>query len=192
MKNNLATTSLILTMTFVLASCNKAGPVINQNNNQVQNHTVHEGNETDHQAMNHSSDGSIPEHLKVASDSLFKVGDVVYIDAEHMAGMNGAEATIVGAFDTVAYEVSYESIADHSKVKHHRWVIHEEIENATEQPYAAGDFVKLHAEHMAGMDGATATIDRAISTTVYMVDYTSDNGDVVKNHKWLIEDELVE
>lgn len=40
------------------------------------------------------------------------------------------------------------------------------------------------------MDGAIATIDSLNQTTVYMIDYTSSNGDEITNHKWVTEDEL--
>jgi hypothetical protein len=44
---------------------------------------------------------------------------------------------------------------------------------------------------MEGMKGATAEIDSAEETTVYMVDYTPTNGgEEVKNHKWVTESEL--
>lgn len=49
----------------------------------------------------------------------------------------------------------------------------------------------LEARHMEGMEGATATIDDAVTSTVYMVDYQpTDGGEVVRNHKWLTEEEL--
>lgn len=43
---------------------------------------------------------------------------------------------------------------------------------------------------MNGMDGATAIIDTAKETTVYMIGFTSTNGEVVTNHKWVTESEL--
>ena len=42
------------------------------------------------------------------------------------------------------------------------------------------------------MEGTTAKIDSAEETTVYMVDFTPMNGgEEVKNHKWVIESELL-
>lgn len=44
---------------------------------------------------------------------------------------------------------------------------------------------------MKDMKGATAQINSAEHTTVYMIDYTpTTGGDKVKNHKWVTEDEL--
>lgn len=47
------------------------------------------------------------------------------------------------------------------------------------------------ANHMKGMEGAKGTIDAAEDTTVYMIDYMPTNdGEEVKNHKWVTESEL--
>lgn len=44
---------------------------------------------------------------------------------------------------------------------------------------------------MKGMDGATATIDSAEKTTVYMIDYVpTTGGEKMTNHKWVTENEL--
>lgn len=49
----------------------------------------------------------------------------------------------------------------------------------------------MNASHMEGMEGATATIDSAEDTTVYMVDFvTTDTEEEVQNHKWVTESEL--
>ena len=40
------------------------------------------------------------------------------------------------------------------------------------------------------MDGATAVIESAVDTTVYMIDFTTTTGEEVENHKWVIESEL--
>lgn len=106
-----------------------------------------------------------------------------------MQGMNGAKATIVGSYSTTVYAVTYTPTTGGGKVSNHKWVIHEELKGAGEQPFAANNRFILEANHMEGMDGAVATIDSAEQTTVYMVDYTS-KGEKVKNHKWVTESEL--
>ena len=54
-----------------------------------------------------------------------------------------------------------------------------------------GTKVTIEADHMAGMEGATAEIDSVEVTTVYMVDYTPiSGGEPVKKHKWVTESEL--
>lgn len=143
----------------------------------------------DHSTMNHSSDGKLPEGLANATSPTFAVGSQAMMTADHMTGMDGAEATIVGAYDTTVYAVSY-TTADGEEVKNHKWVIHEELDNPQATALQQGDKVVLQADHMTGMDGAEATIDSAEQTTVYMVDYTSTDGEEVKNHKWVTEQEL--
>jgi hypothetical protein len=145
--------------------------------------------EMDH--MNHSSSGDVPKGLKVAVNPKFKVGSKALMNTDHMEGMNGAEATIVGAFDTTVYIISYTPTFGGEKVTNHKWIIHEEIKDASNKPYKPGDEATVEADHMKGMKGAKAIIDSAQQTTVYMVDYTSTTGgEQVKNHKWVTESEL--
>lgn len=144
----------------------------------------------DHSSMNHSGDGEIPEGLEASASPAFPVGSKAIIQADHMEGMKGAEASIVGAYDTTVYTVSYTPTNGGKTVKNHKWVIHEELEGAGEEPFKQGDEVTINADHMEGMQGATATIDTAEETTVYMVDCTSTTGVEVTNHKWLTESEL--
>ena len=148
-----------------------------------------EGN--DMEGMVHDDSGEIPEGLKEAENPTYNVGETATITDGHMEGMEGAEATIVGAFDTVAYEVSYDPTNGGPREENHKWVIHEEIADAGEEPFEPGDEVTLEANHMEGMEGATATIDDAKSTTVYVIDYQpTTGGEEVKNHKWVTDSEL--
>ena len=141
--------------------------------------------------MVHDDSGVIPDGLMEAENPTYKVEESVIMQAGHMEGMEGAEATIVGAFDTIAYEVSYDPTNGDPRVENHQWVIQEEIMDAGTDPFGVGSEVMLGAEHMEGMNGATATIDAAEMTTVYMVDYTDTvTGETIKNHKWVIEQEL--
>src|SRR5699024_135143 len=97
------------------------------------------------------------------------------------------------AYDTTAYFVTYEATDGGEKVVNHKWAVNEEIENEEGQPYEQGDEVVLEADHIEGMEGATAKIDSAEDTTVYMVSYEdTDTREEVKNHKWVTEDELSE
>lgn len=144
-----------------------------------------------HEGMNHSSSGEVPENLEEAENPTYEVGSQAMIEADHMEGMNGAEATIVGAFDTTAYAVSFTPTTGGEPVEDHKWVIHEELEDAGDQALEPGAEATIAADHMEGMDGATAEIDSAEETTVYMVDFTpTTGGEEVVNHKWLTESEL--
>lgn len=144
-----------------------------------------------HSEINHSGSSVVPQGLKEATNPKFKVGNQVIINADHMPGMKGATATIVGAYDTNVYSVSYTPTTGGAPVKNHKWVIQQELKDAGDKLYKPGTKVVLEVEHRPGMKGATATIDSAESTTVYMVDYISTTGGKqVKNHKWLTESEL--
>lgn len=141
--------------------------------------------------MDHSGSGEVPEGLKVSENPTYKVGSKAIIKDGHMEGMQGAEATIVGAYDTVAYAISYTPTTGGDPVENHKWVIHEEIPNAGEQPLEPGTEVTINAEHIEGMDEAKAVIDSAEETTVYMIDYTpTTGGERVTNHQWVTESEL--
>ncbi|MFY3790260.1 YdhK family protein [Ureibacillus sp. MALMAid1270] len=144
----------------------------------------------DHSNMNHSGSGEVPEGLKEAENPTFPVGSIAIIQSDHMPGMKGADATIVGAYDTTVYTVSYTPTTGGEPVTNHKWVIHEELEGADEAPLEPGKEVTINANHMEGMQGATATIDSAEETTVYMIDFTSTTGEQVTNHKWVTESEL--
>lgn len=185
MKKQLAL--LAVATMIALSGCGKnTTNEIPTNNSQNGNST-----ETNHSDMNHSTSGELPKGLKEANNPTYKVGNQAIINADHMEGMNGATATIVGAYATTAYAVSYIPTTGGEKVTNHKWVIHEEIKDASEKAYEPGEEVVLQADHMKGMNGATATIDSAEQTTVYMVDYTpATGGEKVKNHQWLTESEL--
>ncbi|MEK6267651.1 MAG: YdhK family protein [Planococcus sp. (in: firmicutes)] len=144
-----------------------------------------------HGDMDHSSSAEVPEGLAESDSPTFEVGSQAIINADHMPGMDGAEATIVGAYDTTVYALSFTPTTGGEPVENHKWVIHEELEDAGDMPLSAGDEAVIAADHMAGMDGANATIDTAEETTVYMVDFTTtDSDEEVVNHKWITESEL--
>lgn len=160
------------------------------NNNQEGDHHQMSESTEGHSGMNHSTSGEVPEDLQQAENPEFEEGDKAIIRADHMKGMEGATATIAGAYDTTAYELTFEPTNGGDPVENHKWIIHEELNNAGEQPLQPGDTAEIEATHMDGMNGATATIDRAENTTVYMVDFTTTDGEEVTNHKWLTESEL--
>ncbi|KMK76695.1 hypothetical protein AB990_14150 [Alkalihalobacillus pseudalcaliphilus] len=147
--------------------------------------------EMDHSHMDHSSSGEVSDTLKNAESPTYEVGDKAFIEEGHMAQMNGVEVTIVGAYDTTVYAVSYNPTDGSERVENHEWVIHEELDTVTENPFGIGDEVLLVASHMEGMQGASAEIDSVQQTTVYMVDFKSaTDGSDITNHKWVTESEL--
>ncbi|BBN97621.1 YdhK family protein [Sporolactobacillus terrae] len=184
----LGAVSLILMFTLAACSANNgwAGSQESTGSNRMDGHS------DSSMAMGmHSGSSNLPKGLKSAKHPTFRVGSKAIIDASHMAGMDGAEATIVGAYATVVYSVSYTPTTGGKRVMNHKWVIQEEIKNAGDQPLEPGDTVTLLADHMKGMKRAKVVVDTAKKATVYMVDYTSTNGGgKVTNHKWVTEDEL--
>ncbi|WP_026564845.1 YdhK family protein [Bacillus sp. UNC41MFS5] len=175
-----------LVLMFMLAACF---------NNSNDKSTAKDSN-VDHESMGmgdmeHSGSGEVPEGLKETENSTYKLGGQATIKANHMEGMNGAEATIVGAYDTIAYAVTYTPTTGGEPVNNHKWVIQEEIKDAGNKALGPGTKVTLEADHMDGMKGATGTIDSAEKTTVYVVDYIPTNGgEKVTNHQWVTESEL--
>lgn len=186
---------LALSTALVLAACGgNEEPAQNDDANnsmESQNNANDSTGEMDHSAMNHSSSGEVPEGLKEAENPKYPVDSEATINANHMGGMDGATATITGAFDTTVYTVTYTPTTGGEPVEDHKWVIHEELEDAGVEPFSSGDEVVLNADHMEGMNGAAATIDSAEQTTVYMVSYKdTETGQEVTHHKWVTESEL--
>ena len=143
-----------------------------------------------HSMMDHPMDGGpAPEGIKEAADPTYPVGTDVTLTADHMAGMDGARATIAGAYDTYTYSVNYTPTTGGDTVTDHRWVVQEEIRDAGDQRLPDGAEVTLLAEHMKGMEGAHATIAYSSDETVYMVDYEA-HGMTMTNHKWVVESEI--
>jgi hypothetical protein len=170
---------LTITSAFLLTAC--AGE---EENSSTEDHNSHAN-------MEHSGTGELPEGLKEAADPTYEVGSQAIIKDDHMPGMDGAEATIAGAYDTVVYSLSYDPTNGGDRVEQHKWVIHEELLDAGAEPLQPGDETTINTDHMEGMQGAKAVIDSAEEMTVYMVDFTpTDGSEKVTNHQWVTEDEL--
>lgn len=173
----------------VLAACAEEEPKVQPEQTTEQKENEHEG--MSHADMDHSSDGSVPEGMVPAENATYEVGDMARIKDGHMSGMEGAEATIVGAYDTIAYVISYTPTDGGDPVLNHKWVVQEELVDPTGTPVENGETVTVNADHMGGMEGVEATIDDSVETTVYMIDFvTTDTGEEIKNHKWVTEEEL--
>ncbi|ALS79667.1 hypothetical protein AUO94_13995 [Planococcus kocurii] len=197
MKNKFLLVTMSTLTAITLAACGdteetEMNPANPDNQNEM-NEEMDKDTEEDmgHGDMSHSSSGEVPEGLMESANPTFEVGSQASISADHMAGMDGAEATIVGAYDTTVYALSFTPTTGGEPIENHKWVIHEELKDAGDTPLAAGDKAVIAADHMEGMDGAEATIDSAEETTVYMVDFTTtDSGEEVTNHKWVTQSEL--
>lgn len=176
--------SLLVALFLALGACSNS----DDRNKENKEEKEHSGMD-----MNHSSSGEVPKGLKTAENPTYQVGSQAIIESGHMEGMKGTKATIVGAYDTTVYAISYTPATGGEKVENHKWIIHEEIKDADEKTYDPGAEVTVNASHMEGMNEAAAEIESAEKTTVYMVDFTpTTGGEKVKNHKWVTESELSE
>lgn len=140
--------------------------------------------------MDHSADGGpAPAGIKPATNAKYPVGSTVTLTADHMAGMKGASATVVGAFSTTTYAVTYTPTTGGQKVVDHKWVVQEELSGVGSTRVPDGGQVTIEAEHMPGMKGATGIVVSSTTEPVYMVDYTA-HGMTMKNHKWVVQSEI--
>ncbi|WP_088104533.1 YdhK family protein [Halalkalibacter urbisdiaboli] len=180
-----------LIVVIALTACGNGNDENDEQHTEPESAPEESLDKTGHEHIDHSSSGEVPENLKVEENPAFEVGSKALINHGHMPGMEGTEATIVGAYHTNVYAVSYTSTTGGERVEEHKWVIHEELKDAGEEPFEPGTEVTLEADHMEGMKGALAEIDFVEETTVYMVDFTlTTDGEEIKNHKWVTEDEL--
>ncbi|MFU1794642.1 YdhK family protein [Paenibacillus azoreducens] len=175
---------LCIAATLILSACGDS-------NNTVKSDSASESSRIGTTGMHYSDSNEVPKGLKAAEDPMYHVGKDVVIHAKRVEGMDGATGTVVGAYDTIAYSVTYMPTNGGKPVPNHRWVIQEEIKDAGSEPLKQEEMVTLEADHIEGMMGAQAMIDTAKKTTVYMVDYIpTTGGPPVKNCKWFVEREL--
>lgn len=174
---------------LVFTGCSTGGDQDQATPSTTSQHEVH-GSSSDSGGMEHPMDGGpAPEGIETAASPTYPVGTEVTLTADHMEGMDGANATIAGAYDTYTYAVNFTPSTGGEPVKDHKWVVQQEIKDAGDERLADGTEVTLEAEHMEGMKGAKATIASSTEETVYMVDYESD-GMTMTNHKWVVESEI--
>ena len=179
---------------FSLAACSDGDTNENDKTNAGESTEQMTGsqNKTENtEEMEHTHSEEVTRDMSISEDPKYPVGTEVIIQANHMEGMDGAEGKVVNAYDTTAYAVTYTPTDGGEKVKDHKWVVQEEIEDHGKEAYKEGEKVTLNTAHMEGMDGAEAVIEDVQKTTVYILDYTPTNGGKeVKNHLWLTESEL--
>lgn len=191
MRKHLMTTVAagVLGGALVFTGCSTSGDQDQGTPSTTSQHEGH-GSSSDSGGMEHPMDGGpAPEGIETAASPTYPVGTEVTLTADHMEGMDGANATIAGAYDRYTYAVDFTPSAGGEPVKDHKWVVQQEIKDAGDERLADGTEVTLEAEHMEGMKGAKATIASSTEETVYMVDYESD-GMTMTNHKWVVESEL--
>src|SRR5699024_1488449 len=119
---------------------------INNTDTQANHVTVNESDP--HQNEQTQQDPSeVPTEPKPAVNPTYNVDSKATIEANHMAAMKGAVATIVAAYSTNAYAVSFVPTTGGEKVNNHKCVIQEEIKNAGSDLLKPGSKVILEANH---------------------------------------------
>lgn len=107
-----------------------------------------------HGGMEHPADGGpVPAGMKRAADPAYPRGSTVVLTADHVDGMAGATATIVGAYDTYTYAVDYTPTDGADPVKDHRWVVQEEMEGRRRSALAGRRRGHLARRSHAGYEG---------------------------------------
>lgn len=151
-----------------------------------------EGMDKEENDVNEHAGHQIPEGLKEAEDPKYPIGSKAIVNASHTDGMEGAVATIKGAYDTTVYSVSYTPTNGDPFEENHKWFVEGELAGVDEKALTEGSNVIIDADHQSGMMGAEGVIDTIEKTTVYVVDYKNSLGETVTDHFWLKESELKE
>lgn len=134
-------------------------------------------------------DESLPTNLKAAENPKYPVGTAITLEATHMSGMKGAQGTVAAVYDTKVYEVTYQPTNGGQKVTGHKWLTKDDFKDMKD--HKKGDKVTLESDHMPNMKGAKATITKVEDGPAYAVNYQpTTGGNMVMNHKYLVESEI--
>lgn len=176
--------ALIAAFLVILVGCQK------KENDSVDHKDSEKSAYSKHGEHSHLLDGrTAPEGIQVEENPLYPVGSEVLVKAEHMPGMKGVKAKVVGAYKTYTYSVDYQPVNGDEEVLDHKWVVHEELEEPGESRLEDGAQIKIRTNHMDGMEGAKGVVAYSTEETVYMIDFVAD-GLSITNHKWVVESEL--
>lgn len=163
-----------------------------ENIEELTNNTGEEIGKEGAEYLHEHAEHKIPEGLKESENPKFPVGSTAIVNASHTDGMEGAEATIKAAYDTIVYSVAYNPTNGDPIEENHKWFVEGELVGVDEKELNEGANVIIDADHAPGMLGAEGEIETVEKTTVYIVDYTNSLGETVTNHLWLKESELEE
>ena len=79
----------------------------------------------------------------------------------------------------------------HGAMEMHSMTPVDRLTPAVDPMYPVGAQVVIETDHMVAMMGAKGVVSGAFHTTLYAVDYTASNGTEVKNHRWVVSEEIV-
>lgn len=71
----------------------------------------------------------VHEEVENPQDEPYQEGDEVVLAAYHMPGMEGAQATIDAAEDTIVYMVTYTNSETDETVENHKWLTEDELDS---------------------------------------------------------------
>ncbi len=80
--------------------------------------------------------------------------------------------------------------SDHGGMGDHAMTAVEDFTAATKALYPVGTEVVIDTDHMPGMQGAKGVVSGAFDTTLYAVDYTDADGAAIKDHRWVVSEEI--
>lgn len=95
-----------------------------QNDDMMEDDSLDAGG---HRDMVHDESGEIPKGLRRAENPTYPKGSEVIIQAEHMPGMSGANATIDSAENTRVYRITYTDTETGQSVENHKGLIEDEL-----------------------------------------------------------------
>lgn len=193
------TLALIAAIVVIVAGVATAIVVGNHQSNSKNNGSMSGMSMSSDKKMNMSSsmsdmsgmkmDESLPTNLKAAENPKYPVGTAITLEATHMSGMKGAQGTVAAVYDTKVYEVTYQPTNGGQKVTGHKWLTKDDFKDMKD--HKKGDKVTLESDHMPNMKGAKATITKVEDGPAYAVNYQpTTGGNMVMNHKYLVESEI--
>ncbi|MCL1935212.1 MAG: DUF1541 domain-containing protein [Defluviitaleaceae bacterium] len=141
----------------------------------------------------YSSFGYINEGSTHHPNPTFPVGTPVILAHEHFPGAAGSQAVVTGAFDEIAYAVSFQPGAPGFPFEYaHRWIMHTELwgwENV--EVFEPGTVVMLDTDHFPGSRYQIGIVEYYERGTTYQLDGTTRYGLPFWDHQWFTESEIV-
>ena len=140
----------------------------------------------------YSTFGYITAGSRVAENPTFPVGTQALVSHEHFPGAAGSTVTVTGAFDEIAYAVSFQPGAPGFPFEYaHRWIMHTELWGWEDvEIFEPGTVVMLYTDHFPGSRYQIGIIEYYEIGTTYQLDMITRYGLPVWDHQWFTESEM--
>jgi len=109
---------------------------------------------------------SVPEGLEEGESPTYEVDSIAIIEDDHRR-CEGCRSNYSSCIRHYGIYCFVNSNNWGKQVENHKWVIHDEIKEAGDDPFQTGSEVVIEAGHMEGMKGANAQIDSGKDDCVY-------------------------